>query len=161
MRPISLPWLGLTAIFAIAFGWVVTLSFYGIFPGIRIRSSVGLWVLALICGIAGWVVRRRVAAGRIGQDRRQMSPLSVALWLVVGQASAWGGATFFGLYAGISLYVVPQSGFLAAASSDVPGLIACVLGSAFLALAGLWLERSCIDPPQNSQTFSGEVTGNT
>ena len=66
---------------------------------------------------------------------------------VLAQASAWVGAVFAGIWAGVLLYVVPQLGRLEQAAGDTAagafGLV-CAVG---LVAAALWLESVCRVPP--------------
>jgi uncharacterized membrane protein len=71
----------------------------------------------------------------------------VARAAVLAQASAWVGAAFAGLWAGVLAYVAAQLGRLAAAPGDtVTGVLGLVLSVALVA-AALWLESVCRIPP--------------
>lgn len=130
--------------------WVTTLSFYGSFPPIKTTGAVLLWVFALVCAVAGWVIRKRIGASGVGMDRSQIQPTTVAQWLALGQATAWGGSVFLGVFVGVGLYVLPNAGRLMAAEADVPGVIAGALGGLVAVVAGMWLERSCEAPPPDA-----------
>jgi hypothetical protein len=71
----------------------------------------------------------------------------VARAAVLAQASAYVGAVFVGVWAGMLLHVVPQLGQLDAASGDTVTGVVGVLASAALTAAALWLERVCRVPP--------------
>lgn len=130
--------------------WVTALGFYGSFPAINVLASTLLWVMAVVCGVAGWVIRRRIAEGNVGMDRSQLNPVTVAQWLALGQAVAWVGSVIGGLYVGVGAYVLPKASDLVAASEDVPGIISGALACIAAAIAGVWLERSCIAPPPDA-----------
>lgn len=139
----------LVAVFALltaAMG-IITWRFYGSFPPLPAAGAVTIWMLVIVCVILIVIVRRTLSAGRIGLDRSQLDPLTVARMLVVGKASAWTGTILAGLYTGIGTYVVPQAGQLIAAEAEAPIVIAAVVGSVSLAVAGVVLERNCETPP--------------
>ncbi|MGJ4075963.1 DUF3180 domain-containing protein [Corynebacterium jeikeium] len=131
-------------------GWVSVLSFYGSMPPIKTTGSVLLWLFAIVCAVAGWVIRKRIGDNGVGMDRSQIQPTTIAQWLALGQATAWAGAVFLGLFAGAGLYIVPNAGRLMAAEADLPGVISGVLGSLAAVVAGIWLERSCEAPPPDA-----------
>lgn len=150
MKKLDVRALGLTAVAAGLIGWVTALGFYGDFPPIKPIASVLLWLFAVVCAVAGYVIRRRVAEGEVGMDTSQLNPVTVAQWLALGQAVAWIGAILAGVYVGVGVYVLPQAAELVAAEQDVPGIIAGSLGAAAAAVAGVWLERGCEAPPPNA-----------
>lgn len=141
--------------FIAAVSAILTWRFYGSMTTIPVTVSVSLWVLAVICVFAAIKVRGRVEDGMIGQDSSQMSPVIVAQLMIVGRAGAWTGAIVGGIYVGVSSFVIPRVGELIAASEDLPGAVASALGGIALAAAGLYLERSCEVPPnQSGETIS-------
>lgn len=135
---------------AILFGWVTAQGFYGDFPRIKMTMPVFLWVVTLTCAVAGFVVRRRIADGRVGFDASQMQPVAVAQWLVFGQATAWASSAIAGLCVGVGVYVWPKAGELLAAQDDTPGLIVGAVSGVAAAIAGVWLERGCVVPPSDT-----------
>ncbi|NLF91405.1 MAG: DUF3180 domain-containing protein [Corynebacterium marinum] len=143
------PIIGLVAAggFTAAVAAILTWRFYGSMSTIPVSVSLTLWLTAAVCLVLAWRVRDRLADGRIGQDRSQLNPLTAALFLVVGKASAWTGAIIGGGYLGVAMYIVPRLGELAAAADDLPGVLACVLGGAAMSASGLYLERHCETPP--------------
>lgn len=143
--------LAVVAIVGALIAWVSTLSFYGSFPPIKTTGSVLLWIFAIVCAVAGWVIRKRIGSSSgVGMDRTQMQPTTVTQWLALGQATAWAGSVFLGLFVGVGIYVLPSAGHLMAAEADVPGVIAGALGSLAAVTAGIWLERSCEAPPPDA-----------
>lgn len=135
------------AVIAMPIAWMVAWRFYGAFPPIGVMASILLFVMAGVCVAAGVVIRKKINDGDIGHDRSQMSPLTVAQWMLFGQAVAWIGAVLGGVYAGIAIHVLLNAAELTAAQNDVPGVLAGVLGGVGAAVAGAWLERSCVAPP--------------
>jgi hypothetical protein len=78
---------------------------------------------------------------------RPVEPLLVARIAVLAQASAWVGAGFAGLWAGVLAYVASAVGDLKAASGDT---VTSALGLGFslaLVVSALWLESVCRVPP--------------
>lgn len=136
--------------FIAAISAILTWRFYGSMTTIPVSISISLWVLAAVCLFAALKVRGRVEEGLIGQDSSQMNPVTVAQLMLLGRAGAWTGAIVGGIYVGVSSYVIPRVGELFAASEDLPGALASALGGIALAAAGLYLERSCEVPPNQS-----------
>lgn len=126
---------------------MVTWRFYGSFPPLPAAGAATIWVLALVCVVCIFIVRRNLAEGWIGLDRSQLDPITVARMMVVGKASAWTGTILGGLYAGIGVYVVPRVNELIAAEAETPIVLTGLLGSIVLAGAGVVLERNCETPP--------------
>ena len=88
------PIIGLVAAggFTAAVAAILTWRFYGSMMTVPVTVSVFLWTMAAVCVYFAWKVRDQVADGRVGQDRSQLNPLTVALFLVLAKASAWTGA---------------------------------------------------------------------
>lgn len=151
------PIIGLIAVggFLAAVSAILTWRFYGSMMTVPVTVSVFLWLMAAVCVFLAIKVRDRKTQGRIGQDRSQLNPLTAALYLVIGKASAWTGAIIGGVYLGIGSYIVPRLGDLAAAYDDLPGVAASALGGIALSVAGLYLERHCEAPPP----AEGEAVG--
>lgn len=133
--------------FAAAVAAILTWRFYGSMMTVPVTVSIFLWAMAAVCVYLAWKVRDQVAGGRIGQDRSQLNPLTAALFLVTGKASAWTGAIMGGVYVGIGSFILPRFGELSAASDDLPGVAASAVGGIALAAAGVYLERHCETPP--------------
>lgn len=149
MKPTAIGSLAVAAVIAALIGWMTAFGFYGSFPPLGVVGSAVLFIMAVACGIAGLVVRKKIGEGEVGHDQSQMSPLTVAQLMVAGQAVAWIGSIIGGGYAGIGVHVMLHAGELTAAQNDVPGVIAGALGGLAAAAAGVWLERSCIAPPMD------------
>jgi hypothetical protein len=71
----------------------------------------------------------------------------VARLAVLAQASAYVGAVFAGVWAGVLLHVAPEVGRLQAAGGDTLAAVLGVVSSAALVVAALWLESVCRVPP--------------
>ncbi|MCX7445422.1 DUF3180 domain-containing protein [Corynebacterium sp. P7003] len=147
MRTTPIPLLVITTLFAAGVAAILTWRFYASFIPISVTASVTPWLMAGLCGVLARRVRVHLDKGRIGLDRSQLNPITVAQWLVIGKASAWTGSVVGGVYLGIAAYVVPRAGTLSAAADDLPGVVLSLLGGAAMAVAGVILERSCEVPP--------------
>ena len=147
MKTTQIPLLIATALFCAGASAILTWRFYASFIPISASASVTLWLMAGLCGVLAWRVRAHLDKGRIGLDRSQLNPITVAQWLVIGKASAWTGSVVGGAYLGMSVYVVPRSGTLVAAADDLPGVLLSLFGGIAMAVAGVILERSCEVPP--------------
>lgn len=149
MKPTAMSSLLWAAVIAALIAWMTAFGFYGSFPPLSVMGSVLLFLMAVGCGIAGKIVRKKISEGEIGHDRSQMSPITVAQLMITGQAVAWIGAVIGGAYTGIGVHVMLHAGELTAAQQDVPGVIVGALGGLAAAVAGAWLERSCVAPPMD------------
>jgi hypothetical protein len=142
---------------AIAFAaWLVVRSAYGSLPAFQWWLPVPLGVLAVAEALGARTLRTRLSAEREGRRvpgrsattaARPVEPMLVARLAVLAQASAWVGAVFAGLWAGVLLHTGPAVGRLSAAAGDtVTGVLGVVLAVG-LAVAALWLEHVCKVPP--------------
>jgi hypothetical protein len=142
---------------AIAFAaWLVVRSAYGSLPDFQWWLPVPLGVLAIAEALGARTLRTRLSAEREGRRTpgrgattaaRRVEPMLVARLAVLAQASAWVGAVFAGVWAGVLLHTGPAVGRLSAAAGDtVTGVLGVVLALA-LAVAALWLENVCKVPP--------------
>ena len=74
----------------------------------------------------------------------------VARLAVLAQASAYVGAVFTGVWAGVLAHVGPQVGRLQAAGGDTVTAVLGIASSAALVAAALWLESVCRVPPSTT-----------
>jgi hypothetical protein len=148
MRPTSLATLCVAGLATAAVAWLVISNFYGDMPALP-------WLPPLIMlGLAG-VEAVLAPSTKARIDRRDgtepVNPLTVAWYVVLAKASALGGALFTGMYAGLLVWLLPQSGSNTHASHDLPQAVVGLVGALGLTLAGLWLERSCRVPPSSRE----------
>jgi hypothetical protein len=148
MRPTSLATLCVAGLGTAAVAWLVISNFYGDMPTLP-------WLPPLIMlGLAG-VEAVLAPSTKARIDRRDgtepVNPLTVAWYVVLAKASALGGALFTGMYAGLLVWLLPQSGSNTHASHDLPQAVVGLVGALGLTLAGLWLERSCRVPPSSRE----------
>ena len=141
--------------------WLLVRTYYGSLPPLHWYLPVPLGLIAVAEALGARTLRARLEAeraARSGRDRetrppgavagvRPVEPMLVARVAVLAQASAWVGAVFAGIWAGVLLYVAPQLGRLQSAAGDtVCGALGLVFAAGLVA-AALWLESVCRVPP--------------
>jgi predicted outer membrane lipoprotein len=136
--------------------WLVVRSAYQALPPFHWWLPVPLGVLAVAEVLGARTLRARLSAERENRRSpgrtpataaRPVEPMLVARLAVLAQASAWVGAVFAGLWAGVLLHTGPALGRLGAASGDTVTAVLGVLLAAGLTVAALWLEHVCKVPP--------------
>ena len=136
--------------------WLVVRSAYQALPPLHWWLPVPLGVLAVAEVLGARTLRARLSAERENRRSpgrtpataaRPVEPMLVARLAVLAQASAWVGAVFAGLWAGVLLHTGPALGRLGAASGDTVTAVLGVLLAAGLIVAALWLEHVCKVPP--------------
>ncbi|MEU2350723.1 DUF3180 domain-containing protein [Modestobacter sp. NPDC049651] len=161
MSPVRRRDLVLLAVLVAAATWAVVRTRYGDLPRLVWWQPLPLGVLAVAEALGARSLRSRLSALR--QARRDpasvarpaalrpVEPLLVARLVVVAQASAWVGAVFTGVWAGVLLHTVPSLARLTAARGDTVTGVIGVLCAAGLAVAALWLEHVCKIPPEDDE----------
>jgi hypothetical protein len=149
--------------------WLLVRSWYGDLPSLDWWLPAPLAVLAVAEVLAARTLRDRLAdqrAARAGRPPRAgdasarpvrlVEPLLVARLAVLAQASAYVGAVFAGVWAGVLAHVWPAAvdGVRAAGGDTVTAAIGigCSVG---LVAAALWLESVCRVPPDDEQPSGG------
>ena len=149
--------------------WLLVRSWYGELPSLEWWLPAPLAVLAVAEVLAARTLRDRLAdqrAARAGRppragdaaarEVRLVDPLLVARLAVLAQASAYVGAVFAGIWAGVLAHVWPAAvdGVQAAGGDTVTSAIGvgCSLG---LVAAALWLESVCRVPPDEDGPAAG------
>lgn len=141
--------------FSAAAALILVRRFYGALASLDLVVPLSLWVIAVVAGWIAWVVKRRRKEGRVGLDRSQLNPVTVANCMIFGKACAWAGAVCGGAYAGALMYTLRKLHVLDAAAGDVGPLTAGALGGLALCVAGLVLEKMCeVSPPSEGQGVS-------
>lgn len=162
MRPVRRRDLAvLAAGFAVA-AWLLVRAWYGSLPALEWWLPAPLAVLAVAEALGARTLRSRLTALREARSRtsapaaasrdvpvRPVEPMLVARLAVLAQASAYVGAVFTGVWAGVLVHVGPEVGQLQAAAGDTVAATIGVLASAALVVAALWLEDSCRVPPDD------------
>ncbi len=150
--------------------WLLVRSFYGSMPALDWWLPLPLGVLAVGEALGARTLRARLAALREARSPkrqepppqqpapalvRPVEPLLVARLAVLAQASAYVGAIFTGIWAGVLAHVGPALGRLQAATGDSVTAVLGVLCAAGLVAAALWLESVCRVPPEDQDPTDG------
>jgi hypothetical protein len=162
MKPVPRRDLGVLAVGLAIAAFLLVRAYYGEVPPLHWWLGLPLAVLAVAEALGARTLRIRLAAEREARagarpttaapalpPLRPVEPLLVARIAVLAQASAWVGAGFAGLWAGVLGYVASAVGELKDATSDT---VTSALGLAFsigLVAAALWLESVCRVPPSD------------
>jgi hypothetical protein len=155
--------------------WLMVRAWYGALPPLEWWLAVPLGVLALAEALGARTLRARLTAEREARAGRRprpddgrrpsgpvrpVEPMLVARLAVLAQASAWVGAVFVGVWAGVLLHVAPNLGRLQTAAGDTLAAVLGVVLAAGLVAAALWLESVCRVPPaQSDEERRGPGTG--
>ena len=147
--------------------WLVVRAEYGALPPLRWWLPLPLAALAVGEALGARTLRARLAAerrarasARRGEAQaadagtspalvRPVEPLVVARLAVLAQASAYVGAVFAGIWAGVLLHVGPAVGRLQSAGGDSVASVFGVLSAVGLVAAALFLESACRIPPDD------------
>jgi hypothetical protein len=153
--------------FAVA-AWLLVRTYYGALPPLEWWLPAPLGVLAVAEGLGARALGVRLAAlrdARTGKRPaaklprtapvRPVEPMLVARLAVLAQASAYVGAVFLGVWAGVLAHVAPALTRLQAAESDTVTALIGVVCSAALVAAALWLESVCRVPPEDHDPTEG------
>jgi len=147
--------------------WLMVRAWYGDLPRLDWWLPVPLAVLAVAEALGARTLRTRLAElreARSGRPRagarppsqvRPVEPMLVARLAVLAQASAYVGAVFAGVWAGVLLYVGPQVGRLQAAGNDTVTAVIGLVSSIGLVAAALFLESVCRVPPEDDRPTEG------
>jgi hypothetical protein len=144
--------------------WLLVRTFYGDLPPLQWWLAVPLGVLAVGEALGARSLRARLAAEREARRSQQpaggtaparpirpVEPMMVARSAVLAQASAYVGAAFAGVWAGVLVHVASQLGRLQSAAGDTVAAVIGVLLSLALVAAALWLESVCRVPPTDGE----------
>ncbi len=148
--------------------WLLVRSVYGSLPALQWWLPVPLAVLAVAEALAARTLRGRLAAQRDARAGRApragdggarpvepVEPLLVARVAVLAQASAYVGAVFTGVWAGVLAHVGPAADRVRAAGGDTVTAIIGIVCSLGLIAAALWLESVCRIPPEERDPTEG------
>ena len=155
MKPTKVRDLLVAGVVAAVLGHLLVRLTYGSLPTFPAAAGVTLAVLGVAEILAGNVLRARIQRK---PGSRPVQPLVAARAVVVAQASALGGAIVAGLWAGLLVYVLPQTGDVVAASGDTTASAVGLVSALILVGGGLWLERCCRapdDPPEPPVSGNG------
>ena len=147
--------------------WLLVSAYYGQLPPLDWWLPAPLGLLAIVEALGARTLATRLAALRAARagkavpaDRRAtpvrpVEPMLVARLAVLAQASAYVGAVFVGVWAGVLAHVGPAVGRLQAAGGDTLTAVIGVVCSAALIAAALWLESVCRVPPEEHDPTEG------
>ncbi len=146
--------------------WLLVRAWYGDLPPLDWWLPAPLAVLALAEALGARTLRDRLAALRLARSAptatasravpvRPVEPMLVARLAVLAQASAYVGAVFLGVWAGVLAHVAPAVGRLQAAGGDAVTALIGIVASAALVAAALWLESVCRVPPEEDGPTEG------
>jgi len=140
--------------------WLMVRAWYGSLPALEWWLPAPLAVLAIAEALGARTLGARLTALREARRRtttpaaavpvRPVEPMLVARLAVLAQASAYVGAVFAGVWAGVLLHVGPEVGRLQTAGGDTVAAVIGVVSSVFLVIAALWLEDACRVPPSTT-----------
>ena len=143
--------------------WLLVRAWYGELPPLEWWLPAPLAVLAVAEALGARTLRSRLAAVREARSRtgtpatvarnapvRPVEPMLVARLAVLAQASAYVGAVFAGMWAGVLAHVGPAVGRLQAAGGDTVAALLGIVSSGALVAAALWLESACRVPPSST-----------
>ena len=143
--------------------WLLVRAFYGSLPALEWWLPLPLAVLAAAEALGARTLKARLAAlreARAAASRpvgtapksapvRPVEPMLVARLAVLAQASAYVGAVFAGVWAGVLLHVGPAVGTLQTAGGDAVASVLGILSAVALVVGALWLESVCRVPPSS------------
>jgi Protein of unknown function (DUF3180) len=146
--------------------WLLVRAWYGDLPRLHWWLPAPLAVLAVAEALGARTLRARLRAERearraVRRPRngqapaaaqpvgpvRPVEPMLVARLAVLAQASAWVGAVFAGIWAGVLVYTGTQLTRLQEARGDSLTALIGIVCAAALIVAALWLESVCRVPP--------------
>jgi MFS family permease len=131
------------ALFGGLAGWllaVTTQALDVVPPSIPWSAPVGLFVVAALVGALAWTTHQQIQV-----RRERMEPQRAVAFLVLGKASALGGALVAGGYLGYALSFVSRFDAVGPRERVIHSLVA-IAGGVALAVVGLLLERACRVP---------------
>jgi hypothetical protein len=162
LKPVRRRDLGVLALGLAVATWLVVRASYGDLPTLDWWLPTPLAVLAVAEALGARTLSARLTALRAARSRsgtptaasgdapvRPVEPMLVARLAVLAQASAYVGAVFAGVWAGVLAHVGPQVGRLQAAGGDAVTAVVGIACSAALVAAALWLESACRVPPSS------------
>jgi len=165
MTPIRRRDLAVLALGLAVASWLLVRAFYGELPPLNWWQPLPLGVLGIAEALGARTLRTRLEAlreARAGRGPsaadgpsaaavRPVEPMLVARLAVLAQASAYVGAVFAGVWAGVLAHVGPALGRLQAASGDAVTAVIGVVCAGGLVAAALWLESVCRVPPSDDR----------
>lgn len=137
----------LVAVLAAVGGYALAAAAYSDLPPLPRVAPVTLALLAVVELAMAHLVRDRVL-GRARRGARPLHPLQVARAAALAKASSPAGALLLGLYAGLTLWLLPREADQPRADALVTSTSA--LAALLLLVAALRLERACRTPDSSA-----------
>lgn len=131
------------ALFGGLAGWllaVTTAALDVVPPSIPWSAPVGLFVVGALVGAMAWSTHQQIQV-----RRERVEPQRAVAFLVLGKASALGGALVAGGYLGYALSFVARFDAEGPRERVIRSIVA-IVGGLGLMIAGLLLERACRVP---------------
>lgn len=125
--------------------WIIAHYHYGLFPSLPWPAGLTLYLLAAIEVVVAFIVRSKVAGGKVGPTEQHLHPINIARSVALAKASALLGAIALGGWTGLFIYLRSRSE-LDVAVADQPAAIVGAVGGLVLVAAALWLEYCCRAP---------------
>ena len=169
MKPVRRRDLGVLAGGLAVAAWLLVRAWYGQLPPLDWWLPAPLALLALAEALGARTLKARLTAlrsarssptrastaGPTARPVRPVEPMLVARLAVLAQASAYVGAVFAGVWAGVLAHVGPAVGRLQAAGGDTLAALIGIVSSTALVVAALWLESVCRVPPEEDGPSEG------
>jgi len=169
LKPVRRRDLGVLAGGLAVAAWLLVRGWYGQLPTLDWWLPAPLAVLALAEALGARTLKARLTALRTARSSptrastaaptarpvRPVEPMLVARLAVLAQASAYVGAVFAGVWAGVLAHVGPAVGRLQAAGGDTLAALIGIVSSTALVVAALWLESVCRVPPEEDGPSEG------
>ncbi len=157
MRPTSVARLAGVAAVAGLIGWVLAdwVDSRGRLPAVQWSAVVVIWVVAGFVGAWALAARRRLHPKP--DDPRRPTPMNsivAARTTALAFAGSRTGAIVFGLYCGVALRLLQETGVAAARERLLAAALAA-LGGVVLTVLALWLERICRLPGDTDDPDGG------
>lgn len=149
-QPHLLPTRGTTlvmvALVGAALGWSFARMAYDSLPALPWFGSAALLALAVAEFALGRHTRARL-------ERREgtepVEPLLVARYAALAKASSLAGAAYFGVFAGVGVWLLRYPSGVEAVESDLPIVGLALAAGALLVAGALFLEYACRIPPSS------------
>lgn len=139
-----------------ALTWLLLVRLYSSLPPLPWTPALTLLLLAVVEGRSGYLLRRRIAGRRqasLNGERRPkpLHPIGIARTAAIAKASALAAAVIAGLALGFVIDLV-RSLSQPIPRQDTFAALGILVSAVILAVAALYLERSCRvpDPPEDN-----------
>lgn len=154
-------WVTLGPVLAVCLvaGVVAGVQYLNVMPPLSYLSAVCLGGVTAVLLWWGWTVKQAVADNRIGQDRSQLSPLTVVRVVALAKASALLGAGTGGCAGGYAIALGIRRGEVSAAATDFPVAVVITCTAVALLVAALVVETWCQLPPGSDEDLEALADG--